>query len=66
MAFTGRKRDLWPWVVVYGIGAVLGRNLCHHAGWPWWIGFTVIPAMLVLGGVLLEAFLRRRAARSRF
>jgi membrane protein implicated in regulation of membrane protease activity len=59
MAFTGR-REIGPWVAVYVIGAVLGRNLCHHAGWPWWIGFTLVPALLVLGGLLLEALFRRR------
>ncbi|MCF8062222.1 MAG: hypothetical protein K9M82_06880 [Deltaproteobacteria bacterium] len=64
MAFFGRKREILPWVVVYLIGAVLGRNICHHAGWPWWIGFTVIPALFVLAGMGLNALLGKRTGRS--
>ncbi len=66
---AGRKRDIGPWVVVYLVGAVLGRNICHHAGWPWWIGFTVIPALFVLAGMGLNALLgksgRRRASKEK-
>jgi len=63
MAFTGRKRSIGPWVVVYLIGVLLGRNICHHTGWPWWIGFTVIPALFVVAGVGLNALLGKGVRR---
>ena len=65
MSFGGRKVEILPWVAMYFIGAALGRNICHHAGWPWWIGFTIVPALVVLLGAGLNAFFQGRRARSR-
>lgn len=65
MAFPIRKGDIFPWIVMAFVGAALGRNLCHHAGWPWWIGFTAIPAGLVLTVAGLQLILRKRARRRR-
>lgn len=64
MAFHRRKIEVFPWVVMAFIGAALGRNLCHHAGWPWWVGFTVGPAGLVLAGAGLHLLIRKRARRT--
>jgi hypothetical protein len=63
MAFTGRKRSIGPWVVVYLIGALLGRNICHHTGWPWWVGFTAIPALFLAAGAGLNALLGKSGSR---
>ncbi|MGD8387761.1 MAG: hypothetical protein PVG49_11515 [Desulfobacteraceae bacterium] len=65
MTFPARKRELLPWVIVAFIGAALGRNLCHHAGWPWWIGFTLVPAGVVLAGAGLHLLIGKRAGLAR-
>lgn len=65
MSFTGKRIEILPWVVVAFMGAGLGRNICHHAGWPWWIGFTVVPALFVLAGLGLNALIRKAVRRSR-
>ncbi len=65
MSFTGKRIEILPWVVVAFMGAGLGRNICHHTGWAWWIGFTVFPALFVLAGLGLNALIRKIAARSR-
>jgi len=65
MTFHARKQEILPWVIVAFIGAAWGRNLCHHAGWPWWIGFTVVPAGVVLAGAGLHLLMEKRAGRAR-
>lgn len=64
MTFTGKRSEILPWLVIAFIGAVLGRNICHHAGWPWWIGFTVVPALLLLVFAGIQALVQCRARRS--
>ena len=57
MTFTGNRGGILPWVVMGLIGLALGRNICHHAGWPWWIGFTAGPVVVILAGAGYNALM---------
>jgi len=64
MTFSGKRSEVLPWIVLGFIGLALGRNICHHAGWPWWIGFTAGPAAMILAGAGFNALMEAlRGAR---
>jgi len=57
VSFIGSRSGFLPWIVMILIGMALGRNICVHAGWPLWIGFTAGPVAVILAGVGFNALM---------